>query len=136
MPVLKRMTLPGFESSWMQALKTVTENEQVAVLPAASVAVQVMDVVPRGSGEPDGGTQAVVTPGQLSEAVGGGKLTTEEAAGGQAGADDNQAAAPQAPLRRRGLSSSAVTARVRESARTVRKKGDEEGQEEEGADLL
>ena len=48
----------------------VRAHEQVAVLPEASVAVQVMVVVPTGKGEPDGGTQATVAPGQLSEAVG------------------------------------------------------------------
>ena len=50
-------------------MKTFTEKEQVAVLPEASVAVQVTVVVPGGKGEPDGGTQTTVTPGQLSEAV-------------------------------------------------------------------
>ena len=57
-------------------MKLVTVNEQVAVLPDASVAVQVTVVVPTGSGEPDGGTHTVVTPGQLSVAGGAGKLTT------------------------------------------------------------
>ena len=52
--------------------KTVTVNEHVAVLPEASVAVQVTTVVPVGKQEPDGGLQTTVTPGQLSEAVGGG----------------------------------------------------------------
>src|SRR5579871_4064077 len=41
---------------------------QEAVLPAASVAVQVTCVVPAGKVEPDGGSQLIVTPGQLSVA--------------------------------------------------------------------
>jgi hypothetical protein len=53
----------------------VTLNEQDAVLPLASVAVQVTVVVPTGTIEPDGSTQAKVTPGQLSETVGSGKVT-------------------------------------------------------------
>ena len=48
---------------------TVTVKEQLAVLPEASVAVQVTAVVPFGNVEPDGGEQLVVTPGQLSLAV-------------------------------------------------------------------
>jgi hypothetical protein len=51
---------------------TVTVNEQLAVLAAASVAVQLTVVVPSGKLEPEAGTQAVVTPGQLSVAVGAG----------------------------------------------------------------
>jgi hypothetical protein len=65
-------------------LKTFTEKEQVAVLPEASVAVQVTEVVPAGKGEPEGGTQTTVTPGQLSVAVVV-KLTDEAAAAGQLG---------------------------------------------------
>jgi len=45
------------------------------VLPDVSVAVQVTVVVPTGKHEPEGGVHAVVTPGQLSLAVGAGKLT-------------------------------------------------------------
>jgi hypothetical protein len=55
--------------------KVVTVNEQLLVLPEASVAVQVTVVVPIGKQEPLGGLQTTMTPGQLSEAVGGGKLT-------------------------------------------------------------
>jgi hypothetical protein len=44
----------------------------VAVLPEASVPVQVVVVVPTGKNEPEGGRQLVVKPGQLSDAVGGG----------------------------------------------------------------
>ena len=54
---------------------TVTWNEQVATLPLASVAVHVTFVFPNGKSEPEAGTQVVVTPGQLSDAVGGAKLT-------------------------------------------------------------
>lgn len=80
--MLNNTTLLELESSCKQPLKFVTVNEQVAVLLAASVAVQVTVVVPSGNDEPLGGTQAVVTPGQLSLAVGGGKLTTPLVGGG------------------------------------------------------
>jgi hypothetical protein len=50
---------------------TVTVKEQLAVLPAPSVAVQVTVVVPFGKVEPEGGLQVTVTPGQLSVGVGG-----------------------------------------------------------------
>lgn len=57
---------------------TVTVNEQdVEVLPLVSVAVQLTVVVPLGKAVPDDGLQEVVTPGQLSFAVGE-KLTTAE----------------------------------------------------------
>jgi len=48
----------------------LTYTINFAVFPAVSVAVQVTVVVPTGNIEPDGGTQATVTPGQLSFAVG------------------------------------------------------------------
>jgi hypothetical protein len=51
---------------------TVTVNVQVAVFPDESVAVHVTGVAPFGNVEPDGGVQLVVTPGQLSVAVGAG----------------------------------------------------------------
>jgi hypothetical protein len=70
------------ESSCKQPLKFVTGKEQVAVLPDASVAVQVTVVVPMGNDEPLGGTQAVDTPGQLSLVAGGGKLTMPLVGGG------------------------------------------------------
>ena len=54
----------------MQTLKTVTVKLQVAMLPEASVALQVTVVVPVGKQEPDAGVQATVTHGQLSEAGG------------------------------------------------------------------
>jgi hypothetical protein len=84
--VFHAKTAAAFERSWTQTLNTLTLNEQVAVLPEASVAVQVTVVVPTGKVEPEGGTQATVTPGQLSAAVGGGKVTTEPLVAGQVGA--------------------------------------------------
>jgi hypothetical protein len=63
---------PPLESSWMQTSKVVTTNEQELVLPDASVAVQVTVVMPIGNEDPEGGLQEAVTPGQLSETVGGG----------------------------------------------------------------
>ena len=51
---------------------TVTLKEQVAVLPLASVAVQMTGVVPVGKNEPDKWSQDTVTPGQLSLAVAAG----------------------------------------------------------------
>jgi hypothetical protein len=47
-------------------LTTVTLKLQFAVLPDASVAVQVTELVPAPKVLPDGGEQFVVTPGQLS----------------------------------------------------------------------
>jgi hypothetical protein len=81
--VLISSWLPGLLSSCRQTLKAVKANEQVAVLPDASVAVQVTVVVPTGNGVPDGGTHATVTPGQLSVATGGGNVPTAEVAIGQ-----------------------------------------------------
>ena len=52
--------------------RMVTVNEQVAVLPAASVAVDVTVVTPTGNTLPDAGTDTTVTPGQLSMTVGAG----------------------------------------------------------------
>jgi len=68
-------------------LNTVTEKLQLAVFPDASVAVQVTVVVPAGRIDPLGGLHATVTPGQLSEAVGVGKVTSVELVGGQATAE-------------------------------------------------
>ena len=48
---------------------TVTVNVQVAVMPQASVAVEVTVVVPIGNTEPDAGTLTTVTAPQLSVAV-------------------------------------------------------------------
>ena len=66
----------GLLSSCRHTLKTVTVKVHVAVLPDVSVAVQVTVVVPTGKQDPDGGLQLAVTPGQLSLATGGGKVTT------------------------------------------------------------
>src|SRR6266511_2730256 len=56
---------------------TVTVNEQLERLPAPSVAVQVTVVVPVGKNEPDAGAHTKLTgSGQLSVAVGAGKVTT------------------------------------------------------------
>ena len=60
----------GLLSSCRQVLKTETVKLHVAVLPEVSVAVQVTVVVPTGRADPEGGEQLVVTPGQLSAAVG------------------------------------------------------------------
>jgi hypothetical protein len=62
----------GFESSCIQISNVDTVNMQLAVLPAASVAVQVTVEIPIGNADPDGGVHTAVTPGQLSVAVGGG----------------------------------------------------------------
>ena len=70
--LLIRILLLGLLSSCKQMSNTHTWNVHVAVLPDVSVAVQVTVVQPIGDVEPEGGLQAVVTPGQLSLAVGGG----------------------------------------------------------------
>jgi hypothetical protein len=49
---------------------TVTVNEQLLVLPDASVAVQVTVVVPFAKAVPDAGVHTTVAVEQLSEAVG------------------------------------------------------------------
>jgi hypothetical protein len=49
---------------------TFTRNDPEDVLPEPSVAVQLTVVVPIAKAVPDGGTQATVTPGALSAAVG------------------------------------------------------------------
>ena len=56
------------EQGWL----TVTVKVQVAVRFDVSVAVHVTVVVPTGKVEPEAGEQLVVTPAQLSEAVGAG----------------------------------------------------------------
>jgi hypothetical protein len=66
---LKISLLAGFVSSCRHTSKVVTEKLHDAVLPDASVAVQVTVVEPNGKHVPEGGEQATVTPGQLSEAV-------------------------------------------------------------------
>jgi hypothetical protein len=57
---------------------TVTVKLHVAVLPAASVAMQLTVLAPFGKVEPVGGSHATVTPGALSVAVGAGYCTTAE----------------------------------------------------------
>src|SRR3970282_2263302 len=52
--------------------KNVIVNEHIFALPDVSVAVQVTVVVPRGKNDPEGGTHATPTPGQLSLAIGAG----------------------------------------------------------------
>jgi hypothetical protein len=62
--------LPGQTAVGASLSLTVTVNMQVDVLPDASVAVQVTVVVPLANAEPDAGVHDVVTPKQLSIAVG------------------------------------------------------------------
>jgi hypothetical protein len=62
-------------SFFRQTSKVVTVKLHIAVLPEASVAVQVTVVVPSGNADPEGGTQATVAPGQLSPIVGDGNVT-------------------------------------------------------------
>src|SRR6267143_1762085 len=64
----------GLLSSCRHTLNTVTLKLQVAMLPDASVAVQVTVVVPTGKHDPDAGLHTLVTPGQLSLAAGGAKV--------------------------------------------------------------
>ena len=73
----------GSSLSSRQTLKAATVKLQVAVLPDASVAVQVTVVVPTGNGVPEGGTHTTVTPGQLSVATGLAKVPTTDVAIGQ-----------------------------------------------------
>jgi len=49
---------------------TVTVNEQEAVFPDPSVAVQVTVVTPLANVDPDAGAHSTVAPGQLSVGVG------------------------------------------------------------------
>src|SRR5262252_2222515 len=49
---------------------TVTMKAHELVLPEASIATQVTIVSPSGKTEPEAGAQLLVTPGQLSLAVG------------------------------------------------------------------
>ena len=55
---------------------TVTLKLQEAVLPLASVTVQVTVLLPLAKVEPEAGLQLTVWPGQLSAPVGVVKLTT------------------------------------------------------------
>src|SRR5512143_781288 len=85
--MLNSTTLLGLESSCKRPLNTVTVKLHGAVRPAVSVAVQVTVVVPTGKVDPLAGTHAVVTPGQLSVAIGAGYVTVVEVVGGQATAE-------------------------------------------------
>ena len=74
--MLNSTTLPGLDSSTRHPLNTLTVKLQDAVLPEASVAVQVTVVVPTGNTDPDGGLHTTVGGGgQLSVAVGGTYVT-------------------------------------------------------------
>ena len=57
--------------------RTITRNTHCAVLPDASVAVQVTRFVPAGNALPEGGWHSTVVPGLLSFAVTT-KVTTAE----------------------------------------------------------
>src|SRR5215213_5889302 len=74
---LTLMMLMMFSSSsrQMKPVSTVTTKLQPAVLLLASFALQFTFVAPAGKVEPDGGTQVTVSPGQLSEIAGFGKVT-------------------------------------------------------------
>jgi hypothetical protein len=77
----------GLALSCRQALNKTSGNEQVAVLPDASVAVQVTVVVPTGKIEPDGGLQATLTAQPFgSVADGRANVTAPLVRGGQVGA--------------------------------------------------
>jgi hypothetical protein len=67
----------GQFSEGLSRSSTVTSKEQLDVLPALSVAVQVTVVVPRGNTLPLAGTHATVAPGQLSVAPGSNAATAE-----------------------------------------------------------
>jgi hypothetical protein len=59
----------GQEIAGFSLSRTVTVKAQVSVFPEASVAVQVTVVVPRPNAVPLAGSQATLTPGQLSDAA-------------------------------------------------------------------
>src|SRR4051794_26566733 len=70
-PVASVVTLAGTTSAGAVRSATVTVKPDVAVLPWASVAVQVTVVAPRGINEPDTGVHFTATgPSTRSEAVG------------------------------------------------------------------
>ena len=69
------MIFDGQETVGFSVSLTVTVKLQPCVLPDASVAVQLTVVVPFEKAVPEAGLHKVVTPGQLSVAVGE-KLTT------------------------------------------------------------
>ena len=61
---------PGSRRTGGSTSAILTWKVAVAMLPAASVEVHVTVVLPIGKKKPDGGTQATLTPGALSDAVG------------------------------------------------------------------
>jgi hypothetical protein len=63
------VTLAGQAMVGACTSETVTVNVHALVVPTASVAVHVTVVTPLGKDDPLAGTQALVTPGQLSEGV-------------------------------------------------------------------
>jgi hypothetical protein len=76
-------TVPGFESSCRQMLKTVTVKLQLAVFPPKSVTVQVTVLVPSGNEPPDGGLHTGAPTPQLPPTVGAGYVTTAPVPNGQ-----------------------------------------------------
>lgn len=74
-PNKSAVPLPSRVSLVCGGLMIVIEKVQLALLLAASVAVQVTGVVPTGKAEPEGGVQTTVPPGKLSEKVGAGNVT-------------------------------------------------------------
>ena len=68
--VLLTTTLAGQVITGACVSLTLTVNWQVLTLPEASVAVTVTVVVPTGKKLPEAGELVIVTPGQLSVAVG------------------------------------------------------------------
>src|SRR2546421_4581914 len=88
MPVLLGLVFPGHSSVTLPGQTifgaslsvTVTVNEQLAVLPLASVAVYATVVVPTGNAEPEAGpaVRVTLTPGQLSLPAGAVQVTTAE----------------------------------------------------------
>jgi len=73
----------GLLSSCRHTSNTETVNEQLAVCPISSLAVQFTVVVPIAKHEPEGGVQTTVAP-QFAGVVGAGKFTTVQDADGQA----------------------------------------------------
>lgn len=63
--------LPGIVT-FTPGAPTPTTKEQLALLPPASVAVQVTVVDPTGKLDPDAGEHTTPTPGRLSTTVGAG----------------------------------------------------------------
>ena len=59
---------PGHVATGASVSLTVTVNEHVSALPAASEAMQVTVVAPAANVEPDAGVQVIVAPAQLSVA--------------------------------------------------------------------